>query len=56
MRKTSSGVIAMIIFLLVVCTAPASVKAAAELTPLYTPPAGGTAYVLGVGIVSVTNK
>jgi len=28
----------------------------AELTPLYTPPAGGTAYVLGTGITAVTNK
>jgi TRAP transporter TAXI family solute receptor len=27
-----------------------------ELVPLYTPPVGGTAYVLGAGIVSVTNK
>jgi TRAP transporter TAXI family solute receptor len=33
---------------------PAS--AATELIPLYTPPVGGTAYVLGAGIVSVTNK
>ena len=29
---------------------------AVELIPLYTPPVGGTAYVLGAGIVSVTNK
>jgi len=29
---------------------------ATELIPLYTPPVGGTAYVLGAGIVSVTNK
>lgn len=29
---------------------------AVELTPLYTPPVGGTAYVLGAGVVSVTNK
>jgi TRAP transporter TAXI family solute receptor len=27
-----------------------------ELVPLYTPPVGGTAYILGAGIVSVTNK
>jgi hypothetical protein len=26
------------------------------LTPLYTPPVGGTAFVLGTGIVTVTNK
>jgi TRAP transporter TAXI family solute receptor len=31
-------------------------SAATELVPLYTPPVGGTAYVLGAGIVSVTNK
>jgi len=31
-------------------------EAAAELAPLYTPPAGGTVYVLGAGIVAVTNK
>ncbi|MHB8111628.1 MAG: TAXI family TRAP transporter solute-binding subunit [Syntrophorhabdaceae bacterium] len=30
--------------------------AAQELTPLYTLPAGGTVYVLGAGIVSVSNK
>lgn len=29
---------------------------AVELIPLYTPPVGGTAYVLGAGIVSVSNK
>jgi TRAP transporter TAXI family solute receptor len=31
-------------------------SAATELIPLYTPPVGGTAYVLGAGIVTVTNK
>jgi len=31
-------------------------RAATELIPFYTPPAGGTAYVLGAGITSVTNK
>ena len=30
--------------------------ASAELIPLYTPPPGGTAYILGAGIVTVTNK
>jgi len=29
---------------------------ATEPIPFYTPPAGGTAYVLGAGVVSVTNK
>jgi len=32
------------------------VRAASELVPFYTPPAGGTAYVLGAGIISVSNK
>lgn len=31
-------------------------QASSELIPLYTPPVGGTAYILGAGIVSVTNK
>jgi TRAP transporter TAXI family solute receptor len=34
----------------------APVQAASELIPFYTPPAGGGAYILGAGIVSVTNK
>jgi uncharacterized protein len=32
------------------------VHAASELIPFYTPPSGGGAYILGAGIVSVTNK
>ena len=32
------------------------VQAATEVTPIYTPPAGGTVYVLGAGMASVTNK
>ncbi len=32
------------------------VQAASELIPFYTPPSGGGAYILGAGIVSVTNK
>jgi TRAP transporter TAXI family solute receptor len=32
------------------------VRATTELIPLYSPPVGGTAYVLGAGVVSVTNK
>lgn len=32
------------------------VHAASELIPFYTPPAGGGAYILGAGIVSVTNR
>jgi len=34
----------------------APTRAACELIPFYTPPAGGGAYILGAGIVSVTNK
>lgn len=32
------------------------VHAATEVIPLYTPPVGGTAYILGAGVASVTNK
>ena len=35
---------------------PPCSHAAGELIPLYTPPVGGTAYVLGAGVVTVTNK
>jgi hypothetical protein len=35
---------------------PISALGAGELIPLYTPPVGGTAFVLGTGIVTVTNK
>lgn len=36
--------------------APPCALGAGELIPLYTPPVGGTAFVLGTGIVTVTNK
>jgi TRAP transporter TAXI family solute receptor len=35
---------------------PPCSRAAGDLIPLYTPPVGGTAYVLGAGVVTVTNK
>lgn len=35
---------------------PTQSRAAGDLIPLYTPPVGGTAYVLGAGVVTVTNK
>lgn len=35
---------------------PPCSHAASDLIPLYTPPVGGTAYVLGAGVVTVTNK
>lgn len=34
----------------------APVKAAQELVPLITPPAGGGAYIIGAGLISVSNK
>ncbi len=33
-----------------------TVQAATELIPLVTPPAGGGAYIIGAGLISVTNK
>ena len=44
------------IFALIATIPPTTLRAASELIPLYTPPVGGTAYVLGAGIVSLTNK
>jgi uncharacterized protein len=35
---------------------PGTVSGAGELVPFYTPPAGGVAYVLGAGIITVNNK
>ena len=46
----------IVIFGLMTISSPLSGRAATELIPFYTPPAGGTAYVLGAGITSVTNK
>ena len=48
------GVLALYIFVASLWTVPAS--ALQELVPFMTPPAGGGAYVLGAGMVSVTNK
>lgn len=53
-RKVVLFVLGAAAFSAVLTSSPA--RAAGELTPLYTPPVGGTAYVLGAGIVSVTNK
>ena len=55
MRWPEKATIVSTICALVCFLAPA-LASAAELVPLYTPPAGGTAYVLGAGVVSVTNK
>ncbi len=38
------------------CSIGSAQAAATELIPFFTPPAGGGAYVLGAGMVSVTNK
>jgi TRAP transporter TAXI family solute receptor len=35
---------------------PAPARGAAELIPFYTPPPGGVAYILGAGMISVSNK
>ncbi len=44
------------IFALITLGALPLAKAASEVTPFITLPAGGTTYVLGAGIVSLTNK
>jgi TRAP-type uncharacterized transport system substrate-binding protein len=55
MKWPKSATIVMVICALAGFLTPAPARAA-ELVPLYTPPAGGTAYVLGAGVASVTNK
>lgn len=56
MKGKSLILLGLGILLLTLCPLPGSATAATEVTPLYTPPAGGTVYVLGAGMVSVTNK
>ncbi|HVN23201.1 MAG TPA: TAXI family TRAP transporter solute-binding subunit [Syntrophorhabdales bacterium] len=56
MKWRNSLIMVYFACVLTVCSMPSAGRAAAELIPLYTPPAGGTAYVLGAGIVTVTNK
>ncbi len=54
--KWPTGCIALLVIcVLTGCLSPTS-AGAAELIPFYTPPAGGTAYVLGAGMVTVTNR
>ena len=48
------GVLVLYIFAASLWTVPAS--AVQELVPYYTPPAGGGAYILAAGMVSVSNK
>ena len=47
--------IAVLIFITLTVT-PASMPSSKKLIPLYTPPSGGTGYILGAGIASVTKK
>jgi TRAP transporter TAXI family solute receptor len=49
-------VLAFGVCMLCVLASETPVRGAGELIPLYTPPVGGTAYILGAGITSVTNK
>ena len=44
------------VFLLLSLLCPGMAVMAVELIPFYTPPAGGVAYVLGAGIITVNNK
>lgn len=44
------------ISLFLVMLHPGAASGAGELVPFYTPPAGGVAYVLGAGIITVNNK
>ena len=50
----------LIVLMLSLCTmlslASTRAVAAPELVPFYTPAAGGTGYILGAGVVTVTNK
>ncbi len=48
--------VAAAIFTFIIPFSQTPLQAASELIPFYTPPAGGTAYVLGAGIISVTNR
>ena len=56
MRWTRSGIFVVGTWLLVSLLSPRIAGAVAELIPLYSPPVGGTAYVLATGVVTVTNK
>lgn len=44
------------VYSMIIISSLTPVHAASELIPFYTPPSGGGAYILGAGIVSVTNK
>ena len=48
--------VTLLICILAMCVLTTPVRAAQTLVSFITPPAGGGAYILGAGIVSVTNK
>ncbi len=58
MRAKRLGVLGLILgaCILAASMCTGSALAAGELIPFYTPPAGGAAYILGAGIISVNNK
>jgi TRAP transporter TAXI family solute receptor len=56
MKRMKSLFLMVVVCTLITLVSLAPAPAATELISLYTPPVGGTAYVLGAGIVTVTNK
>jgi len=56
MKRGCRTLIVIVLTLLSIIWFSPPARAASELIPLYTPPPGGTAYILGAGIVTVTNK
>jgi uncharacterized protein len=56
MKKVRKSIFCLVVLGLMGGLFGTSVWAASELIPLYSPPVGGTAYVLATGVVSVTNK
>lgn len=53
---SAKALIAAALCLLLIPCSPGPAAAAVDLIPVYTPPAGGTVYVLGAGVVAVTNR
>lgn len=56
MKGSTMCCLAIVITVCLMPLLPCHAQSSGELIPLYTPPVGGTAYILGAGIVSVTNK
>jgi len=55
-KKLSCGATLLLSLCMVLPLIAANASAAPELIPFYTPSAGGGAYILGAGIITVTNK